>query len=62
VNKGCLRNYVIDELGHERFFFFHGRLVGADIDSYYSGEAGTNFIQAIEDCELLEISKENFST
>jgi CRP-like cAMP-binding protein len=32
----------------------------ADIDSYYSGESGTNFIQAIEECELLEISKENF--
>ena len=61
VNKGCLRNYVIDENGHERvlFFPFEDWWI-ADIDSYYSGEPGTNFIQAIEDCELLEISKENF--
>lgn len=61
VNKGCLRNYVIDEHGHERvlFFPFEDWWI-ADIDSYYSGEPGTNFIQAIEDCELLEISKENF--
>ena len=33
----------------------------ADIESYYSGETGTNYIQAIEDCELLEITKENFT-
>jgi CRP-like cAMP-binding protein len=61
VNKGCLRNYVIDEQGHERVLFFPIEdWWVADIDSYYSGEPATNFIQAIEDCELLEISKENF--
>lgn len=61
VNKGCLRNYVIDEHGHERvlFFPFEDWWI-ADIDSYYSGQPGTNFIQAMEDCELLEISKEHF--
>ena len=61
VNKGCLRNYVIDEHGHERVLFFPIEdWWVADIDSHYSGEPATNFIQAIEDCELLEISKENF--
>lgn len=61
VNKGCLRNYVIDEQGHERVLFFPMEDWWiADIDSYYSGEPATNFIQAIEDCELLEIAKENF--
>ena len=61
VNKGCLRNYVIDEQGHERVLFFPMEdWWVADIDSYYSGEPATNFIQAIENCELLEISKENF--
>lgn len=61
VNKGCLRTYVIDEQGHERVLFFPMEdWWVADIDSYYSGEPATNFIQAIEDCELLEISKENF--
>lgn len=61
VNKGCLRNYVIDEHGHERVLFFPVEdWWTADIDSYYSAEPGTNYIQALEDCELLEISKENF--
>jgi CRP/FNR family transcriptional regulator, anaerobic regulatory protein len=61
VNKGCLRNYVIDELGHERVLFFPVEdWWVADMNSYYSGEPGTIFIQAIEDCELLEISKEDF--
>ncbi len=61
VNKGCLRTYVIDEKAHERILFFPVEDWWiADIDSYYSGEPGTNYIQAIEDCELLEISKEDF--
>lgn len=61
VNKGCLRNYVIDEKGHECVLFFPVEDWWiADIDSYYSGRIGTNYIQAIEDCELLEISKYNF--
>ena len=62
VNKGCLRNYVIDEKGHECVLFFPVEDWWiADIESYYSGKIGTNYIQAIEDCELLEISKENFT-
>jgi len=61
VNKGCLRTYAIDEKGHERILFFPMEdWWVADIDSYYSGQSATNYIQAIEDCELLEISKENF--
>ncbi|OQP66587.1 hypothetical protein A3860_13990 [Niastella vici] len=61
VNKGCLRTYVIDEKGHERILFFPMEdWWVADIDSYYSGHAATNYIQAIENCELLEISKEDF--
>ena len=61
VNKGCLRNFVIDEQGHERTLLFPVEdWWTADIDSYYSGEVGTNYIQALEDCELFEISKENF--
>jgi len=61
VNKGCMRNYVIDEHGHERTIQFPMEdWWVADIDSYYSGKAGTNYIQALEDCELFEISKEDF--
>jgi CRP-like cAMP-binding protein len=61
VNKGCLRNFVIDEQGNERTLLFPMEdWWTADIDSYYSGEVGTNYVQALEDCELLEISKDNF--
>ena len=55
-----MRNYVIDELGHERIFFSLEDWWVADIDSYYSGEWELILSRPIEDCELLEISKENF--
>lgn len=61
LNKGCARNFVLDEQGHERilFFAFDDWWLG-DFDSYYSGKPGTNYIQMLEDSELLVISKENF--
>ncbi len=61
LNKGCARNFVLDEQGHERilFFAFEDWWLG-DFDSYYSGKPGTNYVQILEDSELLVISKENF--
>lgn len=61
VNKGCFRNFVIDEKGHERilFFAFEDWWVG-DFESYYSDLPGTNYVQALEDCELFIISKGKF--
>ena len=61
VNKGCLRTFVIDEKGHERVLqlALEDWWVG-DLDSVYSGAVGTNFVQALEDCQLLEISIEDF--
>jgi CRP/FNR family transcriptional regulator, anaerobic regulatory protein len=61
LNKGCARNYVIDEKGHERilFFSFEDWWLG-DFESYYSGKPGTNYVQLLEDSELLVISKEDF--
>ena len=61
LNKGCARNFVLDEQGHERilFFAFEDWWLG-DFDSYYSGKPGTNYIQMLEDSELLVISRENF--
>lgn len=63
VNKGCLRTYVIDEKGHERVtqLALEDWWVG-DLDSVYSGAIGTNFVQALEDCQLLEISIEDFKS
>ena len=62
VNRGCLRSFIIDEQGHEKILSFHFEdwWVG-DFDSYYSGKTATSFFQALEDCELFEISKENFT-
>ena len=61
LNKGCIRNFVVDEKGHERilFFAFEDWWVG-DFESYYSGKPGTNYVQALDDCELLIISKDRF--
>jgi len=61
LNKGCARNFVSDEQGRERilFFAFEDWWLG-DFDSYYSGKPGTNYIQMLEDSEILVISKENF--
>ena len=61
LNKGCARNYVADEKGHERilFFSFEDWWLG-DFDSYYSGKPATNYVQMLENSELLLISKENF--
>lgn len=61
LNKGCIRNFVVDDKGHERilFFAFEDWWVG-DFESYYSGQPGTNYVQALEDCEILTISKDKF--
>ena len=62
INKGCMRTYSIDPQGHERIILlsFEDWWAG-DITSYYSGQLSSLYNQAIEDCELLHISKENFS-
>ncbi len=61
INKGCARNYVVDEKGHERIlsFAFEDWWL-ADFESYYSGKPGATFTQMLEDTELLIISKERF--
>jgi CRP-like cAMP-binding protein len=61
INKGCARNYVLDEKGHERIvsFAFEDWWL-ADFESYYSGRPGSTFVQMLEDSQLLVISKERF--
>ena len=45
INRGCARNYVVDEKGHERIvsFAFEDWWV-ADFESYYSGKPGSTYI------------------
>lgn len=61
LNRGCARNFVVDDHGHERilFFAFEDWWLG-DFESFYSGTPGTNYVQALEDCEIITITKEAF--
>jgi len=58
INKGCTRTFIVDEKGHEHilFFSFEDWWI-ADFESYYTQQPATQYIQAMEDCELLCISK-----
>ncbi len=58
INKGCTRTFTIDAKGREHisFFAFEDWWI-ADFESYYTQQPAKNYIQAMEDCELLCISK-----
>ena len=58
VEKGALRSYVIDEKGVERIvqFALEGWQI-SDLYSFLTGEAATYNIDALEDSELLLVSK-----
>jgi CRP-like cAMP-binding protein len=59
VEKGILRSYTIDEKGSEHIvqFAFEGWWIG-DQYSFLSGEPSIYNIEAIEDCELLLLSRQ----
>ncbi len=59
INIGSMRTFTMDEKGREHIlnFSFEDWWI-ADFESYHSGKIGTKYIQAVEDCELLCISKE----
>jgi CRP-like cAMP-binding protein len=61
LNKGCSRSYVTDEEGKEHilFFGFEDWWLG-DFESYHTQQPGRQFVQALEDCELLCISRADF--
>ncbi len=58
VEKGALRAYSIDKNGSERViqFALEGWTIG-DLNSYLTGEPATYNIDALEDAELVLISK-----
>ena len=58
VEKGALRSYTIDEKGTEHIiqFALEGWLI-SDLYSFLTAEPATYNIDAIEDCELVLISK-----
>lgn len=59
VEKGILREYAVDDNGVEHIIQFgpEGWVI-SDLYSFLSGEAATHNIDAIEDAELLLISRE----
>jgi CRP-like cAMP-binding protein len=58
VLKGCLKSYVIDKSGKEHILQFapEGWLI-SDMDSFINNTSSTTFIDAIEDSEVLLLSK-----
>ena len=58
VEKGALRSYTVDEKGSEHIvqFAVEGWYI-ADLYSFITGEPATNNIDAIEDSELLLITR-----
>ena len=61
VNKGCSRSYTIDPKGKEHvlFFGFEDWWLG-DYESYVTQRPGSQYIEAVEDLELLCISRDDF--
>jgi CRP-like cAMP-binding protein len=60
VNKGALRRYTVSEKGEEHIlqFAFEGWTI-ADLYSFITGEPSTSYIDALEDCEVLLLSKQS---
>src|ERR1700752_3429093 len=61
VEKGMLRSYTVDEKGTEHIFQF--AMEGwwmADLSSYLTGEPSLFNIEALEDAELLLLTKESW--
>ena len=61
VNRGCLRRYVIDDHAKEVIvnFAVEDWWIG-DLESYHLQKPSTYYIQALEESELLFLSRRNF--
>jgi CRP-like cAMP-binding protein len=63
VNKGCTRTYVNNEAGKESILFFSFEDWWlCDFPSFNLGTPGTYNTEALEDCELVEITKDSWNT
>jgi CRP/FNR family transcriptional regulator, cyclic AMP receptor protein len=59
VNRGCIRNYYIDEHGSEVILQFAIEdWWSSDIGSFHEQQPGNMFIETLEDCELLILTVE----
>ncbi|RKR15378.1 CRP-like cAMP-binding protein [Maribacter vaceletii] len=61
TTKGCLKIYKIDDKGSEHISMFAVKdWWSGDIASFITQQPGNYFVQALEESEVLQISKENF--
>lgn len=60
VNKGCLRTYSVNEKGQEHVLFFaiEDWWTG-DLHSFLSSTESVYHIEALEDCELLQLDHDS---
>ena len=60
ITKGCLKTYTVDENGGEHISMFgiEDWWTG-DLYSFITGEPSLYFVEALEDSEVLQISKQN---
>ncbi len=63
INRGSTRTYTMDEKGGEHilYFSFEDWWIG-DLESYYTQQPTALYIQAMEDCELLCLAKDDLET
>jgi CRP-like cAMP-binding protein len=61
INKGCMRRYSIDKHSKEVIlnFALEDHWVG-DLESFIFQKPTDFYVQTLEDCELLQLSRENF--
>ena len=61
INKGCLKRYIINEHTKEVIlnFFLEDYWTG-DLESFIFNKPTIYYIQALENCELLLLSRDNF--
>jgi CRP-like cAMP-binding protein len=61
INKGCMSRYIIDEHSEETIlnFALEDHFVG-DLESFIYQKPTIYYIQALEKCELLQLSRDNF--
>jgi CRP-like cAMP-binding protein len=61
INKGCLRAFYIRDNGSEatRYIAMEGQF-GTALASFITGLPAKDYFDAVEDCELLRISREDF--
>lgn len=60
INKGCLRAYTVDDNGFEHILMFaiEDWWTG-DLNSFLNQSPATYFVEALEDTEVIQYTKEN---